>query len=191
MACELTKGRSLDCKDIVGGIRAVYFVQKEDVLWTESSGSITDLEFAGGASATLYKYNLVRGTGSYTETITASAENGTVFYEPSFNIKLHKLTTADQQEIKLLAQNRLVVFVESNAINSAGKRVILCLGQVNGMELTTATGVTGIAFGDMNGYDLTFVGMEDSPSATVADYTTTPFDNTAFNGGSAITIDED
>jgi hypothetical protein len=32
----------------------------------------------------------------------------------------------------------------------------------------------------MNGYDLNFVGMEDSPALVVADYTTTPFDNADF-----------
>lgn len=181
MACELTKGRALDCKDIVGGIRAVYFVQLDDITLTTSAGAVTDLDIAGsGSGDELYKYSLVRGTGSFTETITASAENGTVFYEPSINIKLHKLSTADQNEIKLLAQNRLVVFVETNAINAAGKRVIFCIGQTNGMELTTGTGASGVAFGDMNGYDLNFVGLEDSPALVVDDYTTTPFDNAAF-----------
>lgn len=185
MACELTKGRALDCKDIVGGIRAVYFVQLADVTLTSASGSVSDIDIAGsGGGDKLYKYSLVRGTGSFTETITASAENGTVFYEPSINIKLHKLSTADQNEIKLLAQNRLVVFIETNAINAAGKRVIFCVGQTNGLELTTGTGASGAAFGDMNGYDLTFVGMEDSPALTVADYTTTPFDN----GGFTVTV---
>ena len=84
MACELTKGRALDCKDIVGGIRAVYFVQLDDVTLTSASGSVSDIDIAGsGSGDELYKYSLVRGTGSFTETITASAENGTVFYEPS------------------------------------------------------------------------------------------------------------
>lgn len=181
MACELTKGRALDCKDIVGGIRAVYFVQLDDVTLTTSAGAVTDIDIVGsGSGDELYKYSLVRATGSFTETITASAENGTVFYEPTINIKLHKLSTADQNEIKLLAQNRLVVFVETNAINAAGKRVIFCVGQTNGLELTTGTGASGVAFGDMNGYDLNFVGMEDSPALVVDDYTTEPFDNASF-----------
>jgi hypothetical protein len=189
MACELTKGRSLDCKSQAGGISAVYFAQLEDVTITESSGSITDLEFPGGA--TLYKYVLPRGTGSMTETITGSSENGTFFYEPSVNIMLHGLTAADQNEIKLLAQNRLVVFVQLNQrVATGGNDVIVCLGRENGLELTTGTGASGAAFGDMNGYNLTFSGLERYPAATVADYTTSPFDNSEFNGGSAITIDD-
>ena len=193
MACELTKGRSLDCKSSTGGIKAVYFAQVADVVLTNpEAGLISDLEFAGGASATLYKYNLPRGTGSFTETITGSSENGTFFYEPSVSIMLHGLTTADQNEIKLLAQNRLVVFVQLNArVSTGGHDVILCLGAENGLELTTGTAASGAAFGDMVGYSLTLSGLERFPASVVADYTSTPFDNTAFNGGSSITIDED
>ena len=176
MACELTSGRALDCKDIIGGVRAVYFCQLEDATVVHSAGSVSDLDI----TTDLFKYNVVRGTASFTETVTASAENGTVFYEPSVNVKLHKLSVADQNEIKLLAQNRLLVFVETNGVNAAGKRVILCLGVTNGMELTTGTANSGVAFGDMNGYDLNFVGMEDSPALMVADYTTVPFDNADF-----------
>ena len=190
MACELTKGRSLDCKHSTGGIKAVYLVQLADVVLTNiESGVISDIEFASGATTALYKYTLPRGTGSYTETITGSPENGTFFYEPSVNIMLHGITSADQNEIKLLAQNRLVVFVELNArLATGGHNVLLCLGGENGLELTTGTGASGAAFGDMSGYNLTFSGMERFPLSVVADYTAAPFDNSAFNGGSAITI---
>ena len=160
MACELTTGRALDCKDAIGGVKAVYFCQLEDATITSSNGAITDLDLS---PAQLYKYNLVRGTASFTETITASAENGTVFYEPSVNIKLHKLSVGDANEIKLLAQNRLLLFVETNAVDANGKRQIWCCGSENGMEMTTGTANSGVAFGDMSGYDLTFVGMETIP----------------------------
>ena len=177
MACELTTGRALDCKDIVGGVRAVYFCQLEDATITSSGGAITDLDLS---PAQLYKYNLVRGTGSFTETLTASAENGTVFYEPSVNVKLHKLSVADQNEIKLLAQNRLLIFVETNAVDANGKRQIWCCGSENGMEMTTGTGNSGVSFGDMSGYDLNFVGMESIPCLFVNAYTSVPFDNSDF-----------
>lgn len=192
MACELTKGRSLSCKTAVGGIKAVYFAQVADVtLVNPESGSITDIEFVAGAPTSLFKYTLPRGTGSFTETITGSPENGTVFYEPSVSIMLHNLSAADANEIKLLSQNRLVVFVQLNAKESNGHDTILCLGAENGLELTTGTAASGAAFGDMSGYSLTFSGMERFPVSQVADYTSTPFDNTAFNGGSSITIDND
>ena len=65
MACELTTGRTLDCKDIIGGVRAVYFCQLADAALVTSNGAITDIDITGsGGAAKLFKYNLVRGTGS-------------------------------------------------------------------------------------------------------------------------------
>ena len=128
----------------------------------------------------MFKYALPRGTGSFTETIQPSVENGTVFYEPSVNIKLHKMTVGDRNEIKLLAQNRLIIFVETNAVIANGHTNIWCLGKENGMELSAGTTQTGAGFGDMNGYNLTFTGAESEPCLLVADHTSTPFDNAAF-----------
>lgn len=190
MACELTTGRTLDCRDTVGGIKAIYFAQHADVninnlgagIGSEpSSGEVTDLDLAGsGTGQELFKYELVRGVSSYTETLTGSTENGTIFYEQSVNIKLHKLTLADRNELKLLSRNRLIVFVELNQIKTTGKRLILALGTENGLELNSGTAQSGVAYGDMAGYDLTFTGQESFPALEVADYTTVPFDNSAF-----------
>lgn len=190
MACELTTGRQLDCRDTVGGVKAVYFVQHADAAINgqnggagiePASGTITDLDISGsGTGQELFKYELVRGMGSFTETITGNTDNGTIFFEQSVNIKLHKLSVADRNEIKLLSRNRLIVFVELNQINTSGKRVIIALGLENGLELNAGTNVSGVALGDMVGSDLTFNGQESYPHSLVADYTSVPFDNSAF-----------
>jgi hypothetical protein len=65
-------------------------------------------------------------------------------------------------------------------LNYHGKDVIIGLGVTNGMNLNSGTIDSGAAFGDKNGYSLTFTGMEPLPFATVAPYTTEPFDNAAF-----------
>ena len=44
MACELTKGRQLDCRDIMGGVKNIYFAQHEDATVTASAGEVTDLD---------------------------------------------------------------------------------------------------------------------------------------------------
>ena len=92
MACELTRGRGLDCKDIMGGIKNIYFAQHEDLTITHTDGSISQIAGADGYSAGYYKYRIPKGQASMTETITASVENGTVFFEGAINLKLHKLT---------------------------------------------------------------------------------------------------
>jgi hypothetical protein len=191
MSCNLTKGRNITCRDTVGGIKAIYFAQFDEVT-AYAEGTSTDVgslvTFTMGASDDIYKYTLKRGTASCTETITGSSENGTVFYTPSVEIMLHKLTKEDQNQIKLLASNRLVIFLELNEIITAtGNNVLLALGLENGMELNAGTNATGAAFGDMNGYTWTFDGMERNPMLTVEDYTTTPLDNAGFTYQTIVT----
>ena len=196
MACTaLTKGRSLTCDRIAGGIKNVYFGVYDDfnanattgeILGTGiviSAGSVTDIEMGGND---LYRYTLPRGESSLTETIVGSTENGTIHYTPQITIKLNHLSTADQNQVRLLATTKLVVFAELNELNGSGKNVILCMGVKNGMRLNRGTNLSGAAFGDHNGYSWTFDGMEESPMSTVADYTTSPFDNTAFTINSIV-----
>lgn len=196
MACTaLTKGRALTCDRIAGGIKNVYFGVYDDfnanattgeILGTGiviSAGSVTDIEMGGND---LYRYTLPRGESSLTETIVGSTENGTIHYTPQITIKLNHLSTADQNQVRLLATTKLVVFAELNELNGSGKNVILCMGVKNGMRLNSGTNLSGAAFGDHNGYSWTFDGMEESPMSTVADYTTSPFDNTAFTINSIV-----
>ena len=198
MACtSLTKGRELTCDRIAGGIKYIYFGVYDDfdasastgeVLGTgivRSAGEITDIEMA--TSTGLYRYALPRGESSLTETIVGSTEAGTIYYTPQITMKLNQLSKVDQNQVKLLAKTKLVVFAELNQLNSAGKNVIVCMGAENGMRLNSGTNVSGGSYADHNGMNWTFDGMEEEPMSTVADYSTNPFDNTAFTNVS-ITI---
>jgi hypothetical protein len=117
-----------------------------------------------GISGTIdvYQYDLPKHTGSLTDNITVSVENGTVFYEQVIAATLHKMTKEDHAELKLLAQNRLVVFVEDVNDN------IFMVGRNQGAEITAGTAVTGTAKGDMNGYTLEIKAEEIQPSMFVA-----------------------
>jgi hypothetical protein len=184
MACgTLTKGRGLDCNRTASGVKAVFFGvydEFEDPISTtgiiQSAGEITDIQMGGND---LYRYILPLGTATVSEAITGSTENGSIFYAPSVTIMLNGLSKADQNQIKLLAATKVVIFAQLNA-QLAGKDVIIGLGVTNGMNLNSGTIDSGAAFGDRNGYNLTFTGMEPLPFATVAPYTTAPFDNAAF-----------
>jgi len=186
MACNLTKGRSLGCLNGVGGIKAVYLAQHDELTsYTAASGALTDFDL--GAGDDVYKYSLKRGTGSITENVVGSPENGTLYYEQSVNIKLHKLTKEDQNELKFLAQQRMVVFVELNDLTGTGFNIILACGLDNGMELSAGVNASGVGMGDMAGYDWTFSAQEPAPMQVVADYTTTALDNASFTFNSIVT----
>ncbi len=192
MACGiLSKGRGLDCNRISGGIKYVYFgvydqfdAPIQTVGIVQSAGEITDIEMG---SNVLYRYAMPLGTASLSESITGSRENGTIFYTPTLNLVLNKLTKEDQNQIKLLGQTKLIVFAQLNATLASGNDVIVALGTVNGMELNAGTIDSGAAWGDRGGYTLTFDGMEALPFPMVADYTTDPFDNAAFTMGTIVT----
>ena len=192
MACTaLTKGRGLDCNRISGGIKFVYFgvydqfdAPIETTGIVQASGEITDIEM--GANV-LYRYTMPLGTASLSESITGSRENGTIFYTPTLNVILNRLTKEDQNQIKLLGATTVVAFAQLNATLTNGHDVIVGLGVENGLQLNAGTIDSGAAWGDRSGYTLTFDGIEQLPFPMVADYTTDPFDNTAFTMGTIVT----
>ena len=192
MACTaLTKGRGLDCNRISGGIKFVYFgvydqfdAPIETAGIVQASGEITDIEMG---SNVLYRYTMPLGVASLTDTIVGSRENGTIYYTPSLSVILNRLTKEDQNQIKLLGSTKVVAFAQLNATLSNGHDVIVGLGVSNGLELNAGTMDSGAAWGDRGGYTLTFDGIEALPFPMVADYTTVPFDNTAFTMGTIVT----
>ena len=119
---------------------------------TEASGIVSAITKAAGK--VFYKYELVKNTGSLTETITTSVENGTVFYAQELSIVLNKLQANTRNEILLLAQSTLMVVVQD-----ANDKYWL-LGRFTGLDVTGGTSATGTAQGDRNGYTLTFTGGE-------------------------------
>ena len=165
MACTaLTKGRGLDCNRISGGIKYVYFgvydqfdAPIETTGIVQSGGEITDIEM--GANV-LYRYTMPLGTASLSESITGSRENGTIFYTPTLNVILNRLTKEDQNQIKLLGATKVVAFAQLNATLTNGHDVIVGLGVENGLQLNAGTMDSGAAWGDRSGYTLTFDGME-------------------------------
>ena len=192
MACTaLTKGRGLDCNRISGGVKFIYFgvldqfdAPIETTGIVQSAGEVTDIEM--GANV-LYRYTMPLGVASVTDTIVGSRENGTIYHTPTAQVLFNRISKEDQNQIKLLGATKVVVFAQLNQQLANGHDIIVAMGVVNGMELNAGTIDSGAAWGDKNGYTLTFDGMEALPMPIVADYTTAPFDNTAFTMGTIVT----
>ncbi len=99
MACLLTQGFTLDCKDSVGGIKSIHLMNWSASKFTVASGEVTATTFASGD---VFDYELPKGTGSMTTTTNVSVENGTVFNQADVAFKLRRLSTAKRNEMKLL-----------------------------------------------------------------------------------------
>ena len=177
----LIHGRGLDCSRISGGIKNIYFAVYDQIDSFAYDGTnpaeIDTIDFGGN---NIYKYVMPLGVSSLTDTIVGSTENGTVYMTPSVSIILNKLTKVDQNEVKLLAQTKTIIFAELNQTLANGHNVIVAVGMENGMELNAGTMDSGAAWGDRNGYTLTFDGIEAKPFSMLEDYTAIPFDNSGF-----------
>lgn len=166
MACDLTGGRLKPCKDAVGGIRKIHFVDFGDLgTVTLTDDEVTDLS----GTFSFHTYD-VKGNSSLETNIQTSLENGTTFFEQVVNVTLHKLTKEDNKELKLMSYGRPHVFVET----FDGK--VLLIGREHGAEVTGGTAVTGTAMGDLQGYTLTLTANETTmPNFVDSPTTADPF----------------
>ena len=163
MSCLITNGREEVCKESIGGLQAVYFLNY-------SSGSFdknTDGEVDDLTGYTVYKYEL-KGTSAYTETVNSSRDNGTTFFSQELTLNLKKLTNEMTTQLKLLAYGRPQIIVHTKNGEA------LLVGETEGADLTAGTIQTGAGLGDLFGYSITFTGTEKLPaaflqSATAAD----------------------
>jgi len=166
MACNLTKGRLVDCKDVIGGLKAVYFTKSYcsniRAKATFDGTNENEMDTAGFANwdifstgaVDVFQYDLRQNLSSYTININSDPATGTTFFEQTLNIVLQKNDLVTSRELKLLAYNRAQIFVLDNNDN------VLLLGMDNGCDLTTGTQASGAAKGDMAGYNLTFTAQE-------------------------------
>ena len=158
MACDLTKGRKVPCKDVIGGIVRAWFVDFGDLgTVTKTADEITDLS----GTFTCFQYDL-KGTNSLETAITSSRENGTTFFEETLTLTLPKLSKEDNLELKLISYSRPHIAIEDRNGN-----FFLC-GLQHGMEVSGGSIATGTAFGDMSGYTLTLTGQELEPANFIA-----------------------
>jgi hypothetical protein len=159
MPCDIASGRTLACKDSVGGIKNVYIipyanVEQNNVTYLVGTDTISAL---AAAPPNCYKYEL-KGASSLEQAITSSRDNGTTFFEQTLNLTLQKVDAATNVELKYLAWSRPVVVIEDYNDN------LMVAGLENGMEVTGGTIVSGTAMGDLYGYTITMVGQERLPA---------------------------
>jgi hypothetical protein len=162
MACSLTQGYTLGCRDSVGGIKEIRFIEFALVTGIALSSGNVATGITTSGSAKFWKYQLPKQTSQFTETVNPSTENGTLFYQQDLQVVLNKMDASLRNELLLLAQNRLIAIVLDR--NGA----YWMLGRNNGLELSAGTAQTGTAMGDRNGYDMTFTALEESPMVTVS-----------------------
>jgi hypothetical protein len=153
MACLISAGKLLGCKDQRGGYKNLYFANYDDYSFVIAAHEVTSL----GSLDEVFKYEVKATTNTLTETGTSSQDNGTFLNAQSLAVTLPKLSADLQAQVQLICASRPYVFVEDYNGN------ILLVGASNG-TMSNCTKVTGGAGADLSGFTLTIAGEESNLS---------------------------
>mgnify|MGYP006269096491 FL=1 len=170
-ACNLTQGRQEVCKESIGGLQGVYFLNFNTGSFTTTTdpttGMVTVTALPSGS--TVYYYEL-KGTSAYQETVNSSRANGTTFFNQQITLNLKKITNEMSTQLKLMAYGRPKVIVWTNNGDAFVAGIKL------GCDVTAGSISTGAALGDLYGYSITLTGMEQLPAPFLSGSTTSnPF----------------
>ena len=162
--CLIAEGRQVQgcVKNNVGGIKKVYIANHTEVAATEIedgtiyTGSteemVTEITMVTGKK--YWTFDTVKETSSFSQTINANIQNGTLSFVPTVSLIFNKLEASTRNIIQMLATSLVDVIV----LDSNNK--LWYIGRVNGMDLTSASMNSGVAQADRNGSELVFTGAE-------------------------------
>lgn len=159
MACAITSGYTIDCREIAGGIQAIWVISNANLYdasgnsrVTESSGTVTAMTKVTGTR--FYKFEVPRSTAVASSNLTGSMENGTIFYTHSVEFPINSRTATIRNTISTLAKNRLT-FVTLDLDGS-----YRMYGKDFGLYMDSSESGSGTAPGDRQGSVLKFSSME-------------------------------
>ena len=176
MGCTLTNGYALgDCVVSTGGVYTIYIAGHEkNIIFGNSTGNQVNGydSTALGSTLTFQEFQQELEVANGVETITVDRATGTRFYEQSVNLTIHYGKDKTQNDtirttLEELSRGNMMMIVKENS------GIYKMYGAENGLRVTTGTGGTGTAFGDLNGIALTLTGKE-SESAYIVDLATAP-----------------
>ena len=194
MACDITRGRLIDCKDSIGGLKAIYICKNyNNNISAVATINATEMNPAGfatwsgqsGSATTVFKYDLVPNLSSMTVNINSDNANGTTFFEQTLSVTLQKIDHDMTNELRLMAYSRSQIFVQDSNDN------VFLLGLDGGCYVTGGTVITGAAKGDLTGYTIEWGAEEKNaliqiPAAVSVADAKYPFDG--LSDDSALTI---
>lgn len=153
MACAIVSGYTIDCRDSVGGIDAVYFAEFGNVTILDASGVVTGITKVTGKK--FYKFEIPTKSSAIAHSNpTGSIENGTLFFEQTLDFPVNKRDATTRNIITTLSKNKVV------AVTLDKDGTYRMYGKQFGMYLGASTGTSGAAAADAQGYVLKFEAVE-------------------------------
>ena len=171
MACTFTLGRALDCKDALGGLSKIFFVN--DYVGGLVTAAGTGDGTAGSATVatasgesftvtdlpamTVLQYDLRPDLSSFTINVQSDPTTGASLFEQTLNVVIQKNQEQDPEQLRLISRNRSQIFVLDNNDN------VFLFGATYGMDLNGGTLTSGAARNEMSGSTMTFASREPAP----------------------------
>lgn len=154
MACAIVSGYTIDCRESVGGIEAVFFAEFGNITTiVDASGVVTGITKAAGKK--FYKFEIpTKSSATASSNPVGSIENGTLFFEQSLDFPINKRDATTRNIVTTLAKNKLI------AVTLGKDGTYRMYGKQFGMYLGGSTGTSGAAAGDAQGYMLKFEAVE-------------------------------
>ena len=194
MACNITRGRLIDCKDAIGGLKAIYIAKSYSnnvsAVATLNTTEMTTAGFATwsccGGTVEVFKYDLVPNLSSMTVNIQSDNANGTTFFNQTLSVTLQKIDHDMTNELRLMAYSRSQIFVQDENDN------VFLLGIDGGCHVTGGTVISGAAKGDLTGYTIEWGAEEKNaliqlPASAGAATAKFPFDGLTDEANLTIT----
>lgn len=175
MACSVTAGIGVNCKDAVGGVRRIYISDTSgtngvgtDFIaatgWTATTGTN---EVTGIASVSFFTWEAHPEKCNFNIRTNASPESGTLFYEQTLSFAMTHIDGTDAEQLRLAAKAKPLIAVEL----VTGK--VILMGVRNGCDVNGGGLQSGQRFGDEQGMTIDFTSKEyDAQFFWVADIAT-------------------
>ncbi len=167
---DLKRGRPVQDKNNVGGLRAAYLLAYDeskynggldptfDATNTQTIQSFADLE----ANESWFKLDL-QGTSTADEALTASRENGTIMTEGTLSLNFKKTSATDLEDIYDIATGRYFVLIEQKGPEGSDG-ILRLFGLHYGCDVDTAGTTSGAAQADGSNFTLSLKSMEPRPA---------------------------
>jgi hypothetical protein len=160
MSCYISDGYTLDCRNAsIGGIKEIWILGDSGNTISQYATNASDQITSVSGSGTMYAFQLVKQSSSFTEEIQVNDVAQSVTFAPSVVVSLPKLDQALRNTFfDLVKQNTLYVVIKDN-----NERYWFAF-IANGGLVSAGSMQTGQNYNDLNGVTLTISGGE--PDAT-------------------------
>ena len=162
-SCFISDGYTLDCRNAsTGGIKSIFVLGDSGNTISGVTYTVVGEVQSMSGTGTWYKFELVRQSSSFTEELQVNTTNQSVVFQPTVNIALPKLNQSLRNTwFDLIKQNEFYMIILDN-----NDRYWL-LGVENGLYASAGQMLSGLAYNDANGINLTVIGGEPNPTVQI------------------------